>query len=488
MEVRGKPHVVALCAEASRRGIVTGMSLPQAKALAADLADAPWDDERLARQALGVTTALLEASPRVQWGSVEVGMWGSGRSDGVWWVDAAGLGEEKRLAQRLLRIAKKCDFGPVHVGIADSAIAAYAATFRFPTSPRPHVPTLTAAVPSGRDAAFLAPYPIALLALNEDLAGTFTALGLTTIGRIAALDGDEVETRFGPEGLTAWRLSRGIDNRGPSLPRDDTIPSAHCDLGSPVSTAEPLLFVLKGAIHSLGAALRTRGLAARELTVTLGLDDGSSAERTVRPARPTSHEGALFDHCRTLLDDWQLEEPVTAIGLRATDTVPATGEQGDLLAVRWADPAALEAAFDRIRGREGSDAVAQPETRDGHLPVDGGAWMCTQGREDAGTRGRVVREHSSRPRVLASPRPSALRLLATPLAIRVRLGRAGLEAFREGDTWTDVAAWSGPERIMPRWWRQPDGARDYFIARSGNGALWLLFRSKKAWFAEGWWD
>jgi len=86
--------------------------------------------------------------------------------------------------------------------------------------------------------------------------------------------------------------------------------------------------------------------------------------------------------------------------------------------------------------------------------------------------------------------PPALRRLDAPQGIRVRLGRAGLEAIKHGDTWQDIASWSGPERLTPRWWAQGGGARDYYTARTVAGNCWLLFRSAKerAWFVEGWWD
>jgi protein ImuB len=487
MDVRGAPRVVATCARAARAGIVPGMALAQAKAFAADLVAAPWDDERLARAALTVTTALLAASPRVSWHG-GTGEPDRARNDGVWWIDAAGLGEEKRLAQRLLRIAKPTAMGPVRVGIADSAIAAHAATFTRPPIPRSPDPPLTRIVPSGRDVAFLAPYPIALLGLDEELAETLGALGITTVGRLASLDPDEVESRFGPPGLAAHRLARGDDPRGPSTPRDDSIPSAECDLGGRVATAEPLLFVLKGALAALGGALRAKGLAAREVTIALALDDGSSTERAVRPARPTSHEDALFDHCRAALENWALPEPVVAVRLLATLTAPAAGEQGNLLAPRWADPAALEAAFDRIRGREGELAVATPESRDGHLPEDAGAWRDGRtGRRVDGQK-KVVPPAARQPVCPSARLPSALRRLETPAPVRVRLGRAGLEAFRRGEIWHDVTAWSGPERLAGRWWVGGAPARDYFTARTAQGELWLLFRAGRDWFVEGWWD
>ena len=473
------------------------MALAQARAFAADLVAAPWDADALARAALGITAAFLAVSPRVAWERSDLHDLEHLRNEGVWWVDAAGLGDERRLAQRLLRIAHDLALGPVHVGIADTAVAAYAATFRWPLAKGPR--RRTTVVPSGRDAAFLAPFPLALLALDEELAGTFTALGLTTVGQVAALDPDEVESRFGPEGLAAHRLARGLDTRGPTLPRDDTLPSASCDLGGAVDTTEPLLFALRGALASVGEHLRLKGRTARELTIVLHLDDGGTAERAVRPARPTSHADALFDHCRAALEDWALDAPVVGFTVRVPFSAPAAGEQGDLLVPRWADPAALLAAFDRIRSREGSDAVAVPEVRDGHLPADGGTWgasvdEATGGGRRGGRRGAPRRACTGRSP--ASPgadehQAAALRLLATPEPIRVRLGRTGLEAFRHGDTWHDVTAWCGPERLAPRWWQgDAGGARDYITARERTGALWLLFRctKRRAWFAEGWWD
>ena len=496
------------------------MALAEARALAGDLRALPWDPERLTRAALDVATALLAASPRVAWAGASssvppcprapVPPAGSGEA-GLWWVDAAGLGSEPRLAARLGRLASGLGFGRARVGIADSAIAAHAATFNGAAARRSSSRTPCLIVPPGDDAAFLAPFPLALIAPHEDLAETCHALGLRTVGQFAALDADEVEARFGPEGLAAYRLARGFDTRGPTTPRDDTLPAVACDLGRAVATAEPLLFVLKGALASLGSALRAKGLASREIALTLTLDDGSTAEKTVRLARSTSHEGALFDHCRAAFEDWKLAEPVTALAVRTAVAVPASGEQGDLLAPRWADPAALEAAFDRIRVSEGVDAVAQPLVRDGHLPRDAGAWRTEQ-LAAAGERRARWREHTAAaptrdtaPALTLGAPPNhlaaaALRLLQAAAPVRVRLSRFGLEAFHHGETWHDVTAWSGPERLAPPWWigesvkaagaSLPAGPRDYYSARTAAGTLWLLFRTSasRQWFVEGWWD
>jgi protein ImuB len=510
--VRGKSRVVAASREAQARGVAAGMALTEAKALAADLVAVPWDEERVARAALEVTTALLAASPRVSWAGRGEALpsrrpaawrpatgWGGA---GIWWVDAAGLGSEAKLARTLVAIAGRLGFGPARAGVADAAVAAYAATYGGRVDARtrgraagPRAALQPRIVPPGGDAAYLAPFPVTLLDLDDDLAETLRSLGLVKIGQLAALDADEVEARFGPEGLAAHRLARGLDARGPSTPRDDTLPAIEVDLGGPVATAESLLFVLKGALASLSDALHARGLAAREVALALGLDDGTTAVRPVRPARPTSHPDALFDHCRLALEGWQLPEPVTGLKLAAAVTVPASGEQGDLLAPRWADPSALAAAFERIRGSEGTDAVTVPEARDGHLPADQGAWASAEAAATGGARmARRARPGAAAGRGTGE-RTGALRLLASATPVHVRLGRTGLAAFRHDDRWHDVADWCGPERLAPRWWRrdgpQPDaGSRDYYAARTADGTLWLLFRgeAQAQWFLEGWLD
>ena len=489
------------------------MALTEAKALAADLVARPWDAERIARAALETVTALLAASPRVSWVGPGLPPTTSARFDavacaparphtvGLWWVDAVGLGDEAKLAQKLVAIARGLGYGPARAGIADSAITAYAATFaradgathqRTGASAHGDTAARFRIVPPGADAEFLAPFPVALLDSSDDLAETLHSLGITTLGQFAALEADEVEARFGPEGLAAHRLARGIDARGPTTPRDDTLPVVEVELGGPVATAEPLLFVLKGALASLGEALRAKGLAAREITLSLQLDDGSAARRAVRPARPTSHPDALFDHCRIALETWQLPEPATGLALSAAVTVPSAGEQGDLLAPRWADPAALAAAFDRIRGSEGPDAVAVPEVRDAHLPQDGGAWA----HGDTGAR---THRHVEAPTHRRAETPvGALRLLPASVPVHVRLGRAGLAAFKHQGAWHDITEWCGPERLAPRWWERdaagPSGQapepRDYYTAKTAEGTLWLLFRTtaSQQWLLAGWLD
>ncbi len=64
-------------------------------------------------------------------------------------------------------------------------------------------------VPPGREVAFLADQPVALLPLEPDLHRRLRLLGLRTLGQLAALPEAAVTAQFGRAGTRAWRLATG---------------------------------------------------------------------------------------------------------------------------------------------------------------------------------------------------------------------------------------------------------------------------------------
>ena len=61
------------------------------------------------------------------------------------------------------------------------------------------------------------------------------ALGVRTIGALAALTAGDVEARWGAERLHAWRLERGDDPRRPGLVRVEGVRQASVELPAPVT-------------------------------------------------------------------------------------------------------------------------------------------------------------------------------------------------------------------------------------------------------------
>lgn len=258
------------------------MTIAEAKARCAELDVRPWDDHAIADAILAATTALLAASPQV---TPATG------TPGMWWVGATGfeaLGGEDQLAHTLLTIAR--EWHPeARVAIADSCVAARAATWApvpreagasqpeasrpLPPAPSPLPEGITLIPPQGC-ARYLAPAPLGLVPMPDELRDALRMLGLTTVGALAALSAGDVEQRWGAEGLTAWRLAHGDDPRRPGLVRVEAARSTSVELPGAVESAEPILFVLRAQLQRLLQQCVHDGRAAAAVAITLVLDAG----------------------------------------------------------------------------------------------------------------------------------------------------------------------------------------------------------------------
>ncbi|HEX6059469.1 MAG TPA: hypothetical protein VFZ11_10685, partial [Gemmatimonadaceae bacterium] len=383
----------AVSAGAGRRGVRAGMALPEARARCAELVVLPWDDAAVARAITETTVALLAASPQV---TPVAG------APGTWWIGASGfdaLGGERTLARDLLAIASRWHPG-ARVAIADSCVAARAGTWmnadaeRFPHAasriPQDSAGRIVVVRPHG-DAAFLAPVPLALVPMDDEMRQALVALGLGTLGALAALDPADVERRWGADGLRSWRLARGDDRRRPVLARPERARFVEAELPVPAATTEPVLFLVRAALDRLVAELAAEGRAAAAVSVTLTLDlprgalpDGTRAHtvtREVRPARALARAAPLFEQCRALLERWTPGAPICGVAVALTATAPASAEQGDLLDTSWRDAAAADAAFARLRAALGPGVVVRPVQRDEHRPEKAGTWDEADGDE-----------------------------------------------------------------------------------------------------------
>ena len=219
----GRRRLRAVSAAAGRAGIRAGMSIAEARAMCAELHEYPWDEVAVAGATTEVTALLLEASPQV---TPVAG------TPGMWWVGASGFGGrsgERELAHALRRIAAR--WHPrSRVAIADSCVVARAATWAGTSFQQGDDRSLVCIVPHGHDAGYLAPAPLALVPMGDELRMALQALGLRTVGAFAALSAEDVERRWGNDGLQAWRLARGEDDRRPVLGPGIEDQSAQVDL------------------------------------------------------------------------------------------------------------------------------------------------------------------------------------------------------------------------------------------------------------------
>lgn len=451
-------RIIVATTQAATLGVRHGMTIPAARAICAGLEVRPWDDRAVGRAMHRVTASCLALSPQV-----------TPARPGLWWIGAHGLegmGGEGRLIQSLLARARRWH-PDARVAVASSCIAACVATW---------LRGAGRIVPRGRDRAMLAQAPLALLPMDAELRDTLTALGLTTAGQFAALEPGDVEQRFGPGGLAAWRLARGEDQRRPTLARPVPGDTVVTELPTPAGTLEPVLFLVRAALGRLITRVASDGMAVAALEVELKLDasPARTASRRITLAFPLARLEPLFEQCRAMLEDWILDAPVLGVVVRIIERARPSGEQGDLLHTGWRDPAAAEAAFARLRAALGADAVARPVARDGFAPERRGAWE---------------KERAVETKSLAALRPPAaspaalLRLLDPPEQVEV--SPDGSAFTWRGQRWP-ITERGSVERLSGDWWASPY-ARDY-SSWTSEGAAFVVFLSEGTWSVHGWYD
>jgi nucleotidyltransferase/DNA polymerase involved in DNA repair len=190
----GAPTVVACSRSAWGRGIRAGMTVAAARVLAPDVVVVARDPagERAAARALG--EALLAIAGRVDVGGAPAGAHHALYAEVPARMRGATFGGRALEALAALGLRGR-------VGIADDRFTAWVAA-----STTASDDDAVVSVPRGGSAAFLAPQPLSLLAIDTEVQQVLAAVGVATLGAFAALPPPSV-TRPWDADLQA--LSRG---------------------------------------------------------------------------------------------------------------------------------------------------------------------------------------------------------------------------------------------------------------------------------------
>src|SRR5712692_5117431 len=171
-------------------------------------------------------------------------------------------------------------------------------------------------VAPGTEAAFLAPLPVSRLwGVGRVTAEGLEAMGLQTIGQLAAVPAEYLEARFGPSGRGLQDLAHGRDDRG----------------------VERIAATLREQAERVARELRAEGYAGRCVTLKLRFADFSTLTRR-HTDDPTQDGLAIYHRARALLDRIPLRQPVRLIGLSVSSLGPAASGQLSLLEPDAAGP------------------------------------------------------------------------------------------------------------------------------------------------------
>ncbi len=364
---RGTQRVCFASGAALKAGVRPGQTVASASALEPEVVRLVFDAAAAARALASLGEALLGLAPGFQVDAPE----------GLW-LDASAAPLSGGEAAWAARVESACPglglFGRCVVA-SERFTAQALARFHREGGGRPASPTV---VPP-RGGGLLAALPLDALEsgwLGPDAAAPFRALGLTTLGEVAALSSGALVARFGALGLQAARLSRGEDDSRFTADAPAEVLEESVVLDWPAEHLEPLLFALKTAVDRLTARLQGRRLAAVRLTVALGLDGGprggDGIELPLVLARPSAQARLLVELVRHRLTDLTVEQPISSLALTVEEACEDRGRQL-LLGDAPAGEAELEVVLSRLQSALGEDALFSAAPAAKHRPEEGWA-------------------------------------------------------------------------------------------------------------------
>jgi nucleotidyltransferase/DNA polymerase involved in DNA repair len=316
-------------------------------------------------------------------------------------------------------------------------------------------------------------------------------LGLRRLGDLARLDLRAVGSRLGEAGVTLARLARGEGSAIVNArPRAESFAEA-VELEYGIDNLEPLGFVLRGMIERIVARLQMRGLAAGDLTLSLGLADRRRDERRVVVTAPTLEVRSLLALLDLSLAAAAPPAPVETIRLTVAPR-RARPAQHDLFIPPIPAPDRLETAIARIAALCGPDRVGTLIPADSYRPeaVRLGVFAPppASGNSSQDSSLQVAR--------------MALRTIRPAEAVEVMMTSRGTPEFVRGKTLcARVIAVAGPWRRQGEWWAQADHAgwaaqapaayaRDYYELALADGGVCRAYRQMHSdrWFVDGVYD
>jgi len=252
------------------------------------------------------------------------------------------------------------------IGVAANKTVAKIASDR----DKPH--GITVVVP-GREAAFLAPLPVrAMPGIGPTTAKHLVALGIRTLGDLAAMDDVTAAQVLGSHGAGVVRRAAGVDLRPVRDRAAAKSVSNERTFGTDIRDRAEVLAAVSGLAEKVATRLRRSGLSGRTIHLKLRFGDFTTRTSQITLEEATSSTGEILGAVTRLLDGlWAPGVGVRLLGVGVT----GFGDAPYQLALPDGDaPApderrrAIERSVDQLRERFGEDAVRfgvrRPASRD----------------------------------------------------------------------------------------------------------------------------
>jgi DNA polymerase-4 len=351
--------VAAASYEARRYGVRSAMPMAQALRRCPDLVRLPGDPARYAEVSRRVFETLETFSPTLETLSLDEAF-----------LDVSGterhFGPDRELGRRIKDAIREAVSLTASVGIAPCKFAAKLASDH-------GKPDGLVAVSALELVSFLAPLPVERLwGVGLKTAPRLHALGLLTMGDLAARDPGWVREKLGDHGLHLQQLARGQDDRAVVPDQAARSISSEMTFATDLHDRARLKALLADQAQRVGSRLRRAGLAGRTISVKLRDDtfDTRTRQRTLGAA--TDDGNVIYRAACALLEADPLARPLRLIGVGASGLVErAAGSLslfdeatagGDADATDDEGSAAFQDALDRVETRFGRGKLRRAQS------------------------------------------------------------------------------------------------------------------------------
>ncbi len=339
---RGRGVVSTASYEARRFGVHSALPISQAFRLCPQGVFLPVDMERYARVSRQVMDVLRDVTDLVEPLSIDEAF-----------LDVTGsrrrLGDGEQVARLVKQRIREATQLTASVGVAScKLVAKIASDLRKPDG--------LVVVPPGTEAEFLAPLPVRRLwGVGPKTEELLFALGVRTIGDLAALDPARLTRRVGSHGLDLQRLARGQDERAvaPGEAEAKSVGQEHT-YDADTSDLARLRRTLLELCDGVARRLRKNELRARTITLKYRDADFQTVTRAETLAQPTDAGEVLFEVAWRLFQRQHRDNAVRLLGIYTSHF-----EERPQLALFAREPSAADRLRDAVAERFGPGALVR---------------------------------------------------------------------------------------------------------------------------------
>ena len=321
-------------------------------------------------------------------------------------------------------------------------------------------------------ASILDAVPLGSLSAAAEHEPLLARLGCRRLGELRRLPREGLSRRFGAGLLAAMDQAYGLRPSAHAWLALPEVFEARVELPGRVESAPALMFAARRLLLQMCGWLAARQAGMRRFVLgwrhdfhRAGTEGAGELEvRTAETTRDAEHLSRLLGE---LLARVRLAAPVGEITLRCDEAEPLVLANRLLLPGpdELREGESLPQLLERLSARLGADQVLRPVLRQDHRPQCRQAWYPATQEKPPQPRWP---EHEE----LRWPEPSWV--LPEPRPLAVRRDRP----FYRGP----LELLSGPHRIEAGWWdtsRQPEAARDYFVAFNQRAGLLWIYRQQQ---------